>query len=110
MKNIHHICFFALIALISVVILQAPDAISEDNTCSIGTQFPELFINVYDVHPNGKPGIIIWQGRLKQNQQVQIKANYGRFYYNYSADPTLQTAMISGIVLFCKDGEVINIP
>ena len=86
MKNIHHICFIALIALIFATIFPASVAIAEDNTCSIETQFPELFVNVYDAHPNGKPGIIIWQGSLKQNQQVQLKANYGRFYFNYSTD------------------------
>ena len=39
-----------------------------------------------------------------------LTSTYGRFYYNYSTDPESNTAMISGIVRFCKDGEIHNLP
>jgi len=110
MKGTHQVCLIAFIAIIFAAFLSVPDALSEDNTCRIKTGGPYLFVNVYDVFPNENPGKLIWQGELKQNQQVLLTSTYGRFYYNYSTDPESNTAMISGIVRFCKDGEIHNLP
>ena len=110
MKPIYHISCIALIALFLVVFLTALEAEAEDNTCSIKSQAAGLFVNVYNVNPDGKPEDLIWQGKMELSEEVRLKSRYGRFFFNYSTDPAAYNSMISGMVLFCKNAEVVNIP
>ena len=110
MKYIGIKVWIAILVLNGIVLWTASEAVSEDNTCSIKTQVAGLFVNVYDVDPDARPQNLIWQGKMERNQAVELESNWGRFYFNYSADPKSMDSMVSGVVHFCRNGEVVNIP
>ena len=110
MPNAHHGRLVTLIVLLVVGMLPTPNAIAQDHSCNIRSQANQLFIIVYDVFPDGNSGNLIWQGILKNGQQIAISAQYGRFFFRYRTDPDAQSDVINGVIRFCRNNETIRLP
>ena len=110
MRDLQHGCLAIIIALIIFAARPAPEASAEDYTCKIRCQTPQLFIITYDVYPDGNPGRLIWQGNLKNGQQIEIKSEFGRFFFRYRIESEAQNDLINGVIRFCKNGETLNLP
>ena len=110
MRHMHHGCLAVIIVLIIIAATPAPEVKAEDQSCKIRCQTPHLFIIFYDVYPDGNPSKLIWQGNLKSGQQIEIKTEFGRFFFRYKTESEPQSDLINGVIRFCKNGETINLP
>ena len=110
MRHVHHGCLAVISVLIIIAATPAPGVTAEDQTCKIRCQAPQLFIIVYDVYPDGDPAKLIWQGNLKNGQQIEIKTEFGRFFFRYKIDSEAQSDLINGVIRFCQNGETLNLP
>jgi hypothetical protein len=109
MKLIHPL-FLVTIILIVISFSLSTNAVAEDNTCFLQSRDAPLYIVVYDVFPSETTGKLIWSGVIKGEQQIVLKSNYGRFYYEYSTEPESHTSMVRGFVRSCKDSEIVEVP
>ena len=110
MPNAHHSCLTAIIVPLIIAITPAPNAIAQDHSCKIKSRVEQLFIIFYDVYPDGNWGKLIWQGNLKFGQQVDLKSEFGRFFFRYKTEPGTQTDLINGVIRFCRNNETIPLP
>ena len=110
MPNVHHNRLTAIIVLLVFAIIPAPNVIAQDHTCKIKPRVEQLFIIFYDVYPDGNWGKLIWQGNLKFGQQVNLKSEFGRFFYRYKTEPDTQTDLINGVIRFCRNGDSFSLP
>jgi hypothetical protein len=110
MREPHYGRLAVMIVLLVSGTCPAPDAIAQDYSCKIRSEVTQLFTIVYEVHPDGNPGKLLWQGTLKNGQQNELKSEYGRIFYRYKTDPDAQSEVINGVNRFCRNGEIINLP
>jgi len=109
MRLFHRIFSILLVTGIFSILLPTI-AISEKNSCHLQTNFTELHIIVYDVDPSETIGNLIWKGVIKKGQRVTIKSNYGRFFHEYSQDTEPVNSMVRGIVRWCQNGAIVDVP
>ena len=109
MKLFYRILSILLMVGILSILLPAK-AISEENSCYLQTNFTELHIIVYEVYPSETVGELIWKGIIKEGQRITIKSNYGRFFYEYSQDTESVNSMVRGIVHWCSNGAIVDVP
>ena len=109
MKFVHPFLFVILMfTLLALVFIE--NAISEDNTCYLKSKTANLHVSVYNFLPAGTIGIRIWQGVLKEDQQVLLKSKFGRIYYEYNAKPEAYSSMEMGFIGSCKEKETFLLP
>ena len=109
MRLIYRILSVMLMVSIFSILLPVK-AISEENSCYLQSNFAELHIIVYDVDPSETIGNLIWKGIIKEGQRINIKSNFGRFFYEYSKDTEPINSMVTGFVRWCKNNETVDVP
>ena len=109
MKYIHPFLSVMVIAIF-LVLAYTKNAIAEDNTCNLKSNTATLHISVYNVLPAGTIGLRIWQGIVKQDEQVLLKSKYGRIYYEYSTNPEAYSSNLMGYIRSCMDKEIFSLP
>ena len=110
MRRIHLCRPAAIIVLAIVAAIPARYAIAQEHSCKVRSRIEQLFVIFYDVYPDGNWGKLIWQGKLKAGQQVELKSEFGRFFYRYKTEPDAQTDLINGVIRFCRNGESMGLP
>ena len=105
-----HQLLSAFLFMVIFPIFLPTNAISENNTCHIQSNFTEFQFVVYDVLPSQAIGNVLWQGALKEGQREPLKSNYGRIFYEYMKDSESTTSMVRGLVRWCKNGETVDLP
>ena len=105
-----HPCLFVSFMVALLTLVFPGTAISEDNTCYLQSRIAELHTSVYNVVPEGTPGIRIWKGVLKEEQPVLLESRFGRIFYEYNTNPDVYSSMVKGLVRSCKNGETVIVP
>ena len=102
---------FIILVVACVISATATTAAAEDNTCYIRALNTDVYVEVYDLDREGETNYRIWQGRLKDGEEVMIKTDDGLIQYYYTAKPDVnQPSLKGGVDRLCTDKRVIGVP
>jgi hypothetical protein len=101
---------FFLVALIAGCEATSSVAPKEDGACILKAAHHDVYLNVFEVDPDGNMGPLIWQGRINQGQTARISTAHALFRYFYNAEPDVDQPFRSGGNKACDDLDIVSVP
>ena len=78
----------AMVSILVAGLILPVMASAEDNSCVIvGGRQNDVWVIIYDADRSGNRNDVIWKGKIKANQQVEIVSSQGFIRYDYTLDP-----------------------
>ena len=100
---------FAVITILLSAFVMPSAVLSDEGTCYLEA-VTDVYVEVYDLDPEGNHGGMIWSGRLKDGETALIKAPHGRFRYKYNSEPDKKQALSVGPDKWCDGKNNVAVP
>ena len=104
-----HLTLFFLAALIAGCAATSRVA-PEDGACILKAAHHDVYLNVFEVDPDGNMGALVWQGRINRGQTARIRTTHAYIRYFYNAEPDVDQPFKSAADKACDDLDTVNVP
>ena len=110
MNRIYRSYTIFFFAIILTGLLSASKTSANEGSCYIKAMSRDVYVRIHDLNREGERGPLIWQGRIKQGQEVLIRAPHARFRYFYNDRPDLNQPMSGGNNRWCDSNRTVGVP
>ena len=100
-----------LLPIVAISFLAVPSVVAMENSCYLKAMRTDVYVRVLNASREGDRGNEIWQGRINQGEQVQIRTENGRFRLYYSNQPDeRRPPMSGGNARWCDNNNTVGVP
>lgn len=97
-------------SIIFAGLLSAPKASATEGSCYLKALRTDVFVILHELNRDGDKGAKIWQGTIREGQEVFISVPHARFRLYYNDQPNIDQPMSGGNDRWCDGDRTVAVP